>query len=251
MVNPNAVGVSGVYRRGLEAVQILLRLFLITTGLSALFIFGPLLLFERQALKTKGRQTFLLYFASLGVGFMLIEVPVVQRFILFLGHPIYALAVVLFSLLFFGGVGSFCTRGVTADRAAARLSWVVPALMGMSLLNALAVPPLLNALLPLPLAGRIAMSVALLGPLGLLMGMPFPLGIKIVTEQAREIVPWVWGVNGATSVMGSVLAVMLAINLGFRAALVAGTLVYLGALLLARVAQAERASLKIMAQPTG
>jgi len=91
----------------------------------------------------------------------------------------------------------------------------------------------------------------LLAPLGLLMGMPFPMGIKIVSEQAREIVPWVWGVNGATSVLGSVLAVMLSINFGFRAALVVGTVIYLGALLLARTVKVERAPLASVAQPVG
>jgi len=250
-LDPKVVGASGVYRRGVEALQILGRLLAVTAGISALFILGPLLLFERRALKAKGRSSFLLYFASLGAGFMLIEIPVVQRFILFLGHPIYALAVVLFSLLFFGGLGSFSTRRVTADRAAARLTWSIPALVALSLLNAFAAPPLLNALLPLPLEGRMAVAVMLLAPLGLLMGMPFPMGIKIVSEQAREIVPWVWGVNGATSVLGSVLAVMLSINFGFRAALVVGTVIYLGALLLARTVKVERAPLASVAQPVG
>ncbi len=249
VLDPKVVGASGVYRRGLEALQILGRLLLITAGISVLFILGPLLLFERRALKVKGRPSLLLYFASLGAGFMLIEVPVVQRFILFLGHPVYALVVVLFSLLFFGGLGSFSTRGVTADRATAQLSWSIPALVGVSLLNAFAVPLLLNALLPLPLAGRIAVAVALLAPLGVLMGMPFPLGIKIVSEQAREIVPWVWGVNGSTSVLGSVLAVMLAINFGFRVALVVGTGVYLGALVLVQLMQTQRAPALAVAQP--
>jgi len=78
--------------------------------------------------------------------------------------------------------------------------------------------------------------------MGLLMGMPFPMGIKVVSEEAREIVPWVWGVNGATSVMGSVLAVMLSINFGFRVALLVGTAIYLGVLLLARTVRVERAS---------
>lgn len=250
-LDPKLIGPSGVYRRGLEALQILGRLLLVTAGISALFILGPLLLFERRALRTRGRTPFLLYFASLGAGFMLIEIPIVQRFILFLGHPIYALAVVLFSLLFFGGLGSYSTRGVTPDRVAARLSWSIPALVIVSLLNAYAAPPVLDALLPLPLAGRVAVSAALLAPLGLLMGMPFPMGIKAVSEQAGEIVPWVWGVNGATSVVGSVLAVTLSIQFGFRAALVVGTVVYFFALLLARRMRAERPSAAPVAQPVG
>ncbi len=133
-----------------------------------------------------------LLFSGIGAGFMLVEISQMQRLTVFLGHPVYALSVVLFTLLLFSGVGSFTTQGIRDDalpRAAARrFALLLAALAGFGLLTPLATSALEAAATPV----RILTSVALLAPIGLLMGMPFPLGIRAASRDAnaRTTTPW-------------------------------------------------------------
>ena len=162
------------------------------------------------------------YFGLLGLGFLLVEIPLIQHFILFLGHPAYALTTVLFALLFFSGVGS-----VLAQRFPARLT------LGMLALLTLAYPlllrPLFAAALGLPFAGRVVVAVLVLAPAGLLMGTAFPNGLRRLEARAPQRIAWAWGINGAASVVASVMAALLALSFGFSWVLVAGALCYAGA----------------------
>jgi len=159
------------------------------------------------------------YFALLGLGFLFIEIPLVQRFILFVGKPTYALATVLFGLLMFSGLGSLISR---------QAPWNVT-LIALALL-ALVYPVLLHGMfrlaLGLPLALRFILGVASLAPLGILMGLPFPKGIAWLERSTPALIPWAWGVNGAVSVLASVLAALVALSAGFTVVLVAGALCY-------------------------
>lgn len=167
------------------------------------------------------------YFACLGVGFIMVELCLLQNLTLLLGHPIFTLSILLFTLLAAGGLGSaFNPR---FDRR--RVCLVVA---GLAVLYALALPLLVPALLPLPLFARIAVAVALVGPLGFAMGMPFPSGLARVGQGPFPAAPFYWGLNGVLSVVGSVATMALAVNVGFRLALVVGSLFYVLAALCAR-----------------
>jgi len=161
-------------------------------------------------------------FAFLGLGFMLVEIPLLQRFILFLGHPAYAMAGVLGALLLFSGLGSFLSARVSPQRALERV-------MGVVVLYGLGMPLLSEPLLGMPFWARAAVTVLGLAPLGLVMGMPFPRLLGALQEREPALVPWAWGVNGALSVVASILAALMALSWGFRAVLVAGAAAYLGA----------------------
>ena len=161
-------------------------------------------------------------FGFLGLGFMLVEIPLLQRFILFLGHPAYAMAGVLGALLLFSGLGSLLSARVPPRRALEGVVGVVVLYgLGMSLLS--------GPLLGLPFWARAAVTGLGLAPLGVAMGMPFPRLLGALQEREPALVPWAWGVNGALSVVASVLAALMALSWGFRAVLLAGAVAYLGA----------------------
>ena len=176
----------------------------------------------------------LLYFASLGFGFIAVELALLQYLTLLLGHPSFTLSVLLFTLLAAGGVGSALSR-----RFPVRSACVVVAILGAAC--ALLLPHLVPRLLPWPLWARIAMAVALLTPLGLAMGMPFPRGLQ---EAGRDLPApaFYWGLNGVMSVIGSVITVLIAVSFGFRAAMLVGSGCYLLAAVVAGTLTGSRAA---------
>jgi SAM-dependent methyltransferase len=221
--------IASNYRAG----QTLLALVGLVSLFALLFLLAPLALMRRADLAaSRGpwRPRLLTYFACLGLGFMLIEIPEIQRLGLFLGHPIYAFCVVLATLLVAGGMGAFLVRGAGPEDASGWLRLALPALALLGLAFTWGQPLLLHAGLEWPTPARIAVAVAQLVPLGLLLGMPLPLGLQIASGHAPRLVPWLWGVNGALSVVGSVGALCVGLVLGFHASLLLGVAVYLLAL---------------------
>jgi len=166
------------------------------------------------------------YFALLGMGYLCVEIPLLQQFILFLGYPAYAMATVLFTLLLFSGLGSLVSRRVPL--------WLVlillPALVGG---YALGLPVLFETTLAAPIGSRVIIAVVALAPPGLLMGMPFPKGLALLERRFSVLIAWAWGVNGAVSVVASILAASLALSFGFSAVLTMGAACYVGALVTA------------------
>lgn len=150
-----------------------------------------------------------------------------QRFALLLGHPSRSIALVLGSLLFFAGVGSHLRR-VLNIHLPLGLGAVVTLVLGAAFLY----PAIATAVLGWPLWARGVVTVALVAPLGFFMGMPFPTGLRLVSEHGKDAVPWMWGVNGGMTVLGSVLAIILAVWLNFTAVLVFAAAGYLVALVL-------------------
>ncbi len=170
------------------------------------------------------------YFSALGLGFMLVEIPLIQRFVLLLDFPVYAFTVVLFGLLVFSGIGSLLAE---------RVSWRAALLLLSALIVAYAflLDRAVTWLLPYPLALRVGVAPVLLAPLGLLLGIPFPRGIALLHHRAHAYIPLAWGVNGFTSTLSAILATLIALSFGFRWVLLAGALAYLGASSLVRFAQ--------------
>ena len=206
---------SGFYTA--RNAQVTLVVLLIQSSIvAAVLILLPMFRFNRSALRARGCGTLLLYFASLGVGYVFIEIIFLQRFQLFLGPPIYTFSVVLAGLLTFTGLGSFASHGFrTASHRL--LSWLLLAVVGTITIELFVMPIVFNWALGFPLAWRVVVSIALLAPVGLLLGMPFPIGLRVLGEEDSLLVPWAWAINAFFTVIGSVSAMILGMILGFTA----------------------------------
>jgi spermidine synthase len=163
---------------------------------------------------------YLAYFALLGLGFLFVEIPLLQRFILYLGQPAYAFAVVTSALLLAAGIGS----GQLAGRLSLRV--VLPLIVLLTITYPWLLPYLFEATLRLPFAGRVVITVVALLPLGGLMGVPFPAGLNRLAQLAPGLTPWVWAVNGCASVISAVMAAMLALTWGFSVVLWGAAVAY-------------------------
>jgi len=185
------------------------------------------------------------YFVAVGLGYILVEIAFIQRFVLFLGHPTYALTVVVFLLLLSSGMGSLASRRwlTHAGRVWIPLGVVASGLV----LYVFALPQFLNLLIGIAFVAKLAVSAGLLVPLGFVMGMPFPIGLRALAgvpapeflnlegnEAAENTVEWAWAMNAGASVLGSVLAMVIAIQFGLNATLAGGALAYFCAILFSR-----------------
>jgi spermidine synthase len=190
-----------------------------------LAVFWPLIRYQRQGIRFPGAIAWSGYFAAIGLGFMVVEIGVIQKCVLFLGNPMYSLSVVLASILVSAGLGShfFATRGWDAAFLTRRIGPLF--LLGAVGIN-FGLNPLFYQLLHLPLAARMAVVVAAMFPLGFPMGMFFPAGLQAVRQRATAFVPWAWGINGCASVYGSIIAILIAMVHGFDTAVVAGAVIY-------------------------
>jgi hypothetical protein len=166
-------------------------------------------------------------FLLIGIGFMLIEISFIQRFGLFLGQPVLSLSVLLFSLLTGAGLGSLWSGRVAPDKIKKSLSRASFLIGSFVMIYTFLLSALFNRLLGMDLSVRILASILVLIPLGFWMGFPFPLGIRLLKEKGMEKqIPWMWGVNGVSSVFGSVLTIVVAIGFGFTEALLLSACCY-------------------------
>jgi hypothetical protein len=175
------------------------------------------------------------YFASLGIGFIAVELALLQHLTLLLGHPIFTLSILLFTLLAAGGFGSWASPRF-------RIGPVCFVTAAVAAAYALALPWLVPALLPLPLGARIAVAILLVAPLGFLMGMPFPKGLSATGQGPFPAPPLYWGLNGLFSVVGSLATMVTAVVLGFTWAMLGGAAFYLVAALASGVLSGPRAA---------
>jgi len=220
---------QGIVRFNMTAVGVLGVLMLTVALLTTACIVVPLFISGARHLGNVPIGSHLLYFAAIGFGFMLVEISQVQRLTIFLGHPVYSLSVVLFSLLLSSGLGSLSTgllRLDTARRPATLLALLAVVLVVFGLVAPIAIRHFEAA----SAAVRIATSIGMLVPIGFFMGMAFPLGMRRALATSPSIAPWLWGVNGAASVCASVLVVVIALGAGISAAFWAGTASYVVAL---------------------
>jgi predicted membrane-bound spermidine synthase len=170
----------------------------------------------------------LFLFSFLGIGFMVIEISLIQKFGLFLGHPVLSLAVLLFSLLGGAGLGSLWSVRVRSDELRSGLGRTSFVIACIAVSYAFVLPFLFDRLLGLGLPFRILVSILAVVPLSFFMGFPFPLAIRVLKANGMEgSIPWMWGINGVGSVFGSALTLIIAIKLGFTAALLVGAGCYL------------------------
>ncbi|KPL11310.1 hypothetical protein AMJ85_03925 [candidate division BRC1 bacterium SM23_51] len=204
---------QGIVSFNMKAVVLLAALLATVIGLTLACIVVPLVLTAKKT-PLRGSWPFFLFFASIGLGFMLVEISQLQRLIIFLGHPTYGLSAVLFTLLLSSGLGSYLTWNVErtglAKAASLRLSLLLCALVVFGILT----PTVIGHFQGSATMTRILVGVIVLFPLGLFMGMAFPLGMKLASSRSAALTPWLWGINGATSICASVLAVAIALAAG-------------------------------------
>jgi hypothetical protein len=167
-----------------------------------------------------------LYFGAIGFGFMFVEIGFIQKFVLLLGHPLYAIPLVLASFLLFAGIGS---------RASERLSlrsshWPFAAIVVLAAIYLVSWPWVFNGLGAVGVTWQIVASVVLIAPLAIAMGMPLPLGLRSLAATTDDWIPWAWAVNGCASVAGAVLAMLIALHAGFVVLIIAALGLYLVAL---------------------
>ena len=208
----------------------LLILLLQSAVVAGLCILLPLAVLDRGSLQAEGPWGWLAYFAALGLGFIMVEIALLQRFLLFLGQPIYTYAVVLAGLLIFTGVGSYAS-GRWSLESHRPLKRALLAAVIVVLATAVITPLVFHACLGFGLFSRIMMALLLVAPLGFVLGMPFPLGLRLAMQRSSALGSWAWGVNGFFTVIGTVLALMLGMMIGFRMVLLLACACYLGGLL--------------------
>jgi hypothetical protein len=193
--------------------------------LSTIFIIYPLVKMKREGISVHGAWSLLLYFFSLGVGFILMEICFIQKYILFIGYPVYAVAAILSALLIGAGAGSFCSSRLKKDSFGI-LRLVVCALVIIILIQIILVPWFFRQFLASPFITRVILSILLIFPCGFFMGMPFPVGLSWAAQHNKNFIPWAWGINGYATVIGSVLSVILALQFGFRVVLLISAAIY-------------------------
>jgi hypothetical protein len=204
-------GIEGGQLHNYYSVFILVTVFIVSFFLSLFFIIFPLVIKRVKFLiSKKDVLRYVIYFAFLGLGFIVIEISLIQRFSIFFGHPIYSTIITLFSILLFSGIGSFLV-----GKMSIKISKII------SILILVGIVFLLASLFLFKIHGSIIfksiISVIFLAPLALFMGMPFPSGINILDKKDNNLIPWAFGVNCVTSTVGSVLTLIFYINYGFWA----------------------------------
>ena len=169
------------------------------------------------------------YFAALGMGFILIELALLQKLILLLGNPTTTFAILLFTLLISSGSGSLLSSRVARNNMK-NLIFVIGGIAALALFYVLFLPSIVYSTITEPFYVKAVVAAAILAPVGFLMGMPFPTGIRLLKAHRSEYIPWMWAINGAFSVLGAVLAIALGIMYGSSYAMILGVLMYLIAL---------------------
>ncbi len=203
---------EGKYWAATTPFSMLLLTLGILTVLSAIAFVAPIYLAPDAA---PPPLSALMYFGLIGLGFLLVEITLIQRLVLFLGFPTYALSVVLFSLLIFSGVGSALTNRIAPRQG---MTMCLTAAVILIVLSSFTLQPLLRALIWLPLGVRVVVAVLLVAPIAMSLGMAMPYGLRRLEGLYPSAVPYAWGVNGVASVLASVFGVVVAMLFGFTIA---------------------------------
>jgi hypothetical protein len=235
---------GGVLWGNIRATATLVLLFVIAVSLVIAIIIWPLLASGRPAMPARAFRWSVLYFCGIGIGFMLVQIALLQRFSVFLGHPAYTFSVTLFSMILFAGIGSYLSdMAVTRIR---RAEFLLPVVAGFVIIaTALLAGPATHALGGAPLTARVMTVVAFLAPVATILGFFFPTGLRAVGNLSPAATAWMWGVNGACGVLGSVIAVAISMWIGIQANLIAAATIYTGLLVPLLVLRSSAASSRV------
>jgi len=229
---------GGKWQPFLEGGYLIPFVFIQSLFVSIAFIILPLFFSREVSLKNfkTADISFLIYFLLIGIGFMFAEISMIQKFILFLGHPVYSISTVLFTLLVSSGIGSHFSgkfsNGQDGGVKIRKFKLYLLILCGLIIIYAILLPYIFNKILLEGIIWRQLISFAFLFPLGFFMGMPFPTGIKLLERYNAKIIPWAWCINGCSSVVSSVLVILIALSFGFKITLILSAVAYAGGFLI-------------------
>ena len=225
---------SEIYRLAGEKWQILLEggflvpvVFFMALFAGLIFMVAPLCFRKRVEVGATRNHSilWLFYFTLLGLGFMFVEISLIQKFILFLGRPVYSVSMIIFSLLVFAGLGSRISMKM-GTISSLNLKRVLLLNTLFLLLFAFFLFPALIFFQNQAFALRLILTALFIAPLGVTMGMPFPLGIRWVGKRQSPLIPWAWCANGCASVIGAILPVILALYGGFQMVIILASFIY-------------------------
>lgn len=211
--------------------KILEVLIYISLGIVASFLIGPYALLRRNK-ETKSELktgTIALYFAALGMGFILIELALLQKLILLLGNPTMTFAILLFTILVASGIGSYASTRVIKN-STKNLTFIIAGMVTLGFLYVAILPSIIYSAIAEEFALKALLSIGILFPVGFLMGMPLPTAMRLIKAYTPSYVPWMWAINGAFSVLGAVLSVAIGILYGASYAMIIGASIYFIAL---------------------
>lgn len=195
---------------------------------SILFLFFPLVKFAKEGIYSKLSLLNILYFSCLGMGFIIIEIILMQKFVLYLGHPSYSISIILFSLLISAGLGSFFSgKFINKIGESAFSNYLFIVLLLVILIFLTLIDLLIKRTIGFNIVLKGIISFLMISSLGFLLGMPFPTGLFIINKISNKIIPWSWGINSYMTIIGSVLAVILAISFGFKFTFICAFIFYL------------------------
>lgn len=216
---------GGVIWGNIRATGTLVLLFFVALAGVAVVILWPLARAGRLPMNSRAFAAALVYFAAIGLGFMLIQVALLQRFSVLLGHPTYTFAIILFSMILFAGIGSMLSDRISLER---RAFLAIPFAIALLLLvEVLLLGPAFRVGAPLELPGRTMIVLAFMAPLSMLLGLCFPIGMRLVGRHSDEATAWMWGINGACGVLASILAVAISMWIAIDANLIVAAGCYL------------------------
>jgi hypothetical protein len=219
-------GVAGVVVGNSRATSTLVALFGIASVLVAVIILAPLALAGRPALPPVTFFWSIAYFSLIGFGFMLVQVPLLQRFAVYLGHPTYTFSVILFSMILFAGLGSLVSDRLRIERSRWHAGIPIGVAASLTALT-VALQPVFDATLSLELSERVIVTIGLTAPSSFLAGFCFPFGMRMVSRVSEDATAWMWGINGACSVLASILAVGISLWAGIHTSLFLAAALYL------------------------
>lgn len=203
-------------------------LFFQSVVVAFVFILLPFLVFRKEKRRRKDSLAkVFLYFSLIGLAFMFVEITFIQKFILFLGHPLYSISLIIFSLLFSSGIGSFFSKKILGQNLKRNLMRTLFLCGGMILLYLLILPHFYKNLIGLPLLIKIIFTFLVIFPLGFFMGFPFPSGIRLLDSEENSVIPWAWATNAFSSVIHSISALMVAFYAGYNLVLLLAAVGYL------------------------
>jgi len=217
---------GGVVGGNLRATGTLVVLFGVSFLLVVAVILLPLLSAGLPKVSASSFALSLWYFVAIGLGYMLVQIPCMQRFSVYLGHPVYALMVLLFSMISATGVGSFFSERLRLEERPNIARNIPLAIAAAILLLSFAIQPVIDLTIGWSLLARALMVVALIGPVAFLLGLGFPTGMRLVRRVSPDSLAWMWGINGAASVFAAVLSIVVSMAWGIHANLYAAVLLY-------------------------
>jgi spermidine synthase len=199
---------------------------------SLVLILLPLMVSRQNRIpKDKTTLLSLFYFLCLGLAFLFIEIAFIQKFVLFLHHPLYAIAVILAAFLLFAGMGSYYSKTLKNRFGySGSVRFAVIGIVGLAILYIAGLDALFTAFIASAITLKIIVALVIIAPLAFLMGMPFPLALSALSESFPALIPWVWGVNGCASVISAIIAMILAMHFGFTSVIVSALVLYLVAM---------------------